>query len=496
MTIQAGQTIANVGMKLWEDIIKSQATNEVAEARGQVNTLIESFATFVVDNPNASPEEIEAEQSKISTQIKALSGTLKTGLGKSEFTNFLAANEGVINQRMFTQAAAIKSKQELARSEVIIKNHKVNFEYEELVAHYEEQVQNGVYDRETIFGPEDEGGGRLDIEIAAMRATEKKIQLEQAKTAALITAQSFRTEEGEIDLKAGQDFIKNSPNVPDEIRLDVLRDLNTWNAQEQQALDQQREVDRNEINNQMYKDLDFDKAVETIDASSLNEKEQGQKMKEARDLQLLWAKGGRDEKQEKIKSDLLVKISKNPRKYNEDFLSDEALAGRIHPSHLPQLKLWRDKVIKGATGDITAKKGYKLLEAYNKRGVFGKGADGANLYIEVTDNFTEFLLEEDRSAQEVTEYIENMTPELGFWEEFWRPRGFEKKLRAGKIRELTDIETERLAETEGIEEPIEQQTIIDPAKEPATREEFIDTANSITDPTNKRLYVDKWLRNF
>ncbi len=471
------------------DIEKATAANEIAMGMGQMKGLTESLDTFIAENPNAKTDEIKAEWDRIETQINDIPKDFSR-LGKKKFKDLTNLNMPLARHQAWTQAAATKSKQELIRAEAQRKLDIANLDIPAIIANGEAGIEAGTYDRETK-----ELIIKQDLKV--VRKAQEKLALEQAKTTILGVAQTFRFKDGknkgEIDLMAGQKFIKDS-ELPEDAKLETLRDLNTWNAQEQQALDQQREVDRDVINNQLYKELDFDKAVATIDASALDEKEQGRKMKEARDLQLLWAKGGKDAKQEKVKSDLLVKISKDSRKYNEEFLSDEALAGNIHPSHLPQLKLWRDKVVKGLTGTISAKKGYKLLEVYSKRGVFGKGVDGANLYIEATDNFTEFLLEEDRSAKEVTEYIKNMTPELGFWEELFRTRSFEKKLRARKIRGLIDIEAERL-EAERLEEEPEELAI-DATKEPATKEEFIATSNSITDQTNKQIYVDKWYRKF
>ena len=377
---------------VFNKLVRSQAANEVAEARGQVDTFIESFSTFVADNPNASPDELQQKWNKISSQIKAIPGTLKTGLGKTEFGNHLALNWGRINQIAQTRMEAIKSKQELGRYQVLRENYINNFDKKSLAKLNAEQVKEGLLDPEITKFQQEQDFKVIDI-------AQKKTQLEQLQNNVLNIAQSFRdAKTGEIDLKAGQDFIKKS-DLPTDVKLNALRDLNLWHAREQQALDQKREVDRGVINDLIYKDLEFDKAIDAINDSSLDEKEQGSKMKLARDLQLAMAKGGKDAKQEKAKADLFIKISQNPRKYNEDFFADEALKGNIHPSYLPALKLWRDKVIKGLTGTISAKQGFKLLEIYNKKGVFGKGTDGANLYIEVVDNFKEFLDGFNRSEE-------------------------------------------------------------------------------------------------
>ena len=148
---QLAQTIAGVGEKIWDNIIKSQATNEVAEARGQTESFIESFNTYVASNPNASPEDLQKERQRITSQIQGLQGTLKTGLGKRDFGNFLAMNEGIINQRMLTTAAATKAKQEFTKAEsqrnVFIAQGDVGEEYEKFMR---EHAANGIYNPDII----------------------------------------------------------------------------------------------------------------------------------------------------------------------------------------------------------------------------------------------------------------------------------------------------------------------------------------------------------
>ncbi len=212
--IQAGQAIAGIGMKIWSDIIKSQAANEEAEGVGQMKALTQSFDTFVADNPNASEDELKKEWGKIETRIKGIPNTFKTGLGKSNMTNTIALNMPVVREKAWTQAAATKSKQELARSEAIVKNHKVNFEYEELAAHYGEQVQNGVYDRETIFGPDDKGGGRLDTEIVAMRKIQEKLIIDAKKEPVFGAINMGLTAKSPEEAKAAFTFARELKKMP------------------------------------------------------------------------------------------------------------------------------------------------------------------------------------------------------------------------------------------------------------------------------------------
>lgn len=117
--VQFGEGLTKFSGAIWEQSIEAQAENEIAEARGQLNTVIESFETFAASNPNASPEELQKEWGKISTKIKAIPGTLKTRIAKAEFGNFLAKNERVIQQRVQTSIEAIRFDQQLTKYKAV-----------------------------------------------------------------------------------------------------------------------------------------------------------------------------------------------------------------------------------------------------------------------------------------------------------------------------------------------------------------------------------------
>ena len=63
--IGLGQAIASTGNLIFEKVVKAQAANEVAEAKGTVRGLEESYKTFIADNPNASPEDLKKQWDKI-----------------------------------------------------------------------------------------------------------------------------------------------------------------------------------------------------------------------------------------------------------------------------------------------------------------------------------------------------------------------------------------------------------------------------------------------
>lgn len=180
---QFGQALARFGGDIFDKLVKAQAANEEAEARGQVNTLIESFSTFVADRPNASPEELQKEWDKISARIKALPGTLKTKIAKANFTNFLALNEGLISQRALTSMEAIKSKQELGRFNAGRERAITEFDIPGLTAIYEAQFESGLLDEET-------GRIQLENDIAVI---EEQAAIHQKQTVLETVAEAART---------------------------------------------------------------------------------------------------------------------------------------------------------------------------------------------------------------------------------------------------------------------------------------------------------------
>jgi len=214
--IQFGQTLTGFGGAIFDKLVKAQAANEEAEARGQVNTLIESFSTFVADRPNASPEELQKEWDKISAQIKAIPGTLKTGIAEANFTNFLALNEGLINQRAQTSMEAIKSKQELGRFNAGRERAMTEFDIPGLTAIYEAQFESGLLEEKT-------GRIQLENDIAVIEEAEKKFLSQQLIDAIYETAKAKPYEEAMMYINEYEGITETQRNAIKKRREDQNR---------------------------------------------------------------------------------------------------------------------------------------------------------------------------------------------------------------------------------------------------------------------------------
>jgi len=169
---------------LAKNLVASQAANEEAEARGLINSHIEGYSTFVAANPNASPNELNKEWQRISSQIKKIPGTMVTGIASESVGRFVNANGQVFNQRAQTQMESVKSRQEYNRSEVQIEGFKNNLDDIGLKDHYENMVEAGTYNMEDIFGViQKDGkaiGGRYNNEALWIQQEIEKLQIEQA----------------------------------------------------------------------------------------------------------------------------------------------------------------------------------------------------------------------------------------------------------------------------------------------------------------------------
>jgi len=145
---QLGRLAAGFGEKIWAGIIQAQAANEVAAGRGQLNTFLEGYNTYVADNPNISPEELKKQWSKVNAQIKTIPSTMKTAPAKRDMTNFLALNESLYTQKALTMAATTRTKQERAKADAQLQIYKAGGETDKAIAFVDEQVENRVYSEE------------------------------------------------------------------------------------------------------------------------------------------------------------------------------------------------------------------------------------------------------------------------------------------------------------------------------------------------------------
>lgn len=273
--VEFGRTVARFTGDILDRLIRAQAANEEAEARGKVNTFIESYSTFVADRPNASPEELQKEWDKISAQIKAIPDTLKTGIAKRNFTNFLALNEGIINQRAQTSMEAIKSRQELERFNAGRKSDMANFDTQGLIKRYDAQVKSGLLDKETAKI-------QMENDIIAIEEAKREQAVDNAVGSAFAVWESTVTEANpDGDLNIAFDFVDSIEGISGEDKKKIETSLKTRvqnrRAEAKLTLEQQREKSRDFLNDKFANNQI--PTPEEIDKSGLDENEQKQYIK-------------------------------------------------------------------------------------------------------------------------------------------------------------------------------------------------------------------------
>lgn len=219
--IRLGQIGAAFFGDVHDDLNKSQAANEVATARGQVDTLIESFSTIVADRPNATNEELQQEWKKIASQIDTIPGTLKNPLAVDEMNTFLNRNAGRINQRAQTRMEAIKSKQELTKYQVQRENLIADFQKDELAKLNQEMVESGLLNPEVIKFQQAQ-------DFAVIDEAQREILINNAVGGAFATWESTVTEDNpEGNLNLAFDVVEADPNIPDGEKQEIESELKT-----------------------------------------------------------------------------------------------------------------------------------------------------------------------------------------------------------------------------------------------------------------------------
>ncbi len=262
-----GQALTKFSGDIYDDIVKSRATNEIAEFQGLANTEIEAVDTFVAANPNLPFEEYEKRIDKAILNIKVDSEKPTTREGKAGASVWMLRNLDLVKQRMLTSAEAELSKQELRRSEVLIENFKVNLNYEGLTDHYARMVAAGTYDEETIFGTIIDGkpvGGRLELELKAMKAAEQKLAVDNAVGTAFAVWEATITKENpDGDLRLALDSVEENPNVPAGDKQEVESEAQTRIKNRQAINKEERKEATSEANKQLT-DLAADRKL-TVD---------------------------------------------------------------------------------------------------------------------------------------------------------------------------------------------------------------------------------------
>lgn len=160
--IGLARTVAATSGDLFRKMTATTAANEEAAFRGEVNTELQAYNAFVDQNPNASIEDLQKEQQSMMGRIRTAGGEATTGIGRRNNTNWLAANESLINQKAQDQMVAIKTNQELTKYQI---NQKANMEAldgDAYKADKERMVETGLLNKEIAVAQEERDMAIID----------------------------------------------------------------------------------------------------------------------------------------------------------------------------------------------------------------------------------------------------------------------------------------------------------------------------------------------
>lgn len=157
---QLGGTVAKFSGVVFDQLVKVQAANELAEGKGQVSSLIEEFSNYVAENPNDSFEKLEEKWKKVVGDIKAIPATLKTGLANDTMKQWLALRGRTISLQAHGKMFAIKNKQNLDRFNVQRELNILNLDDAALEVQYDDMRATGNYDNVILDDQE-----QLDLRV-------------------------------------------------------------------------------------------------------------------------------------------------------------------------------------------------------------------------------------------------------------------------------------------------------------------------------------------
>jgi len=278
------QTLTKFSGALFNRVVETRAANEISEFMGAKDSLLEGFNAYIRNNPGASFEDMETQRDKMMTGIKALGQKPNlTGIAKNQITDWfdrnmklddgrVVTNEGLLYMKSQAAMQAIVSRQEAEKSDMLLNQYIAAGKEDEAIELIKSQSGQ-------LFSAES-----VPFRIKEVSAKIAEIKQEQLKSVVLGVAQSFRFAEGknkgEIDLDKGQKYIKGRDDLTVENKLGALRGLSSWYVQEQKALEERRESDRDVLGKALRNEPILDENKNEIDPhifienSSLDEGEQ------------------------------------------------------------------------------------------------------------------------------------------------------------------------------------------------------------------------------
>lgn len=258
----------------------TKAANEQSEFLGSVSTALAEIETAIVENPGMSPEDLKKLKDNAFKTFDTAAELATMPQSQSFIKNFNLKNRELLERKIDTRIAEIVTQQELARFKL---------ERERLIAERKPDELNTLY--------EGVSGKLLDAEVATLAFKNDilkidALQVEIDKGEAIGDAfalweQTVTEEDPDGNLNVAFDSIEADPRVPEGDKQEVESELKTRvanrRAETKLALEKQQEQDRDVINKMLFEEKNYD-IYDVVNASSLDEKEQRNLLKLARQL--------------------------------------------------------------------------------------------------------------------------------------------------------------------------------------------------------------------
>lgn len=146
--ISTVEAVAEIGGDILGKVWEAQAANEQSEYLGFISTTLEEINTAVADNPNMSPDELKKLKKVAFKKFDAAASSAVMPRTKQFIKNFNSKNRELLEQKMDTQVAELKTRQELERFKVNRINAKARRDMPGLEKLYDGQVAAGLMDAE------------------------------------------------------------------------------------------------------------------------------------------------------------------------------------------------------------------------------------------------------------------------------------------------------------------------------------------------------------
>ncbi len=283
--IDTAATLAGFAGKFFEKLVETVATNEESKYQSDYALAIQKAQTAVADNPGASFEEYQNIQKDMLKEMDAAQKGMTTPRSRAFARNHATRNREVAKEKFQTEMEEIRTQRELVefrtRSDEWVAAGNIA-EFEKLVDGH----TGTLLSQEAAEAFKATGLARMEKRQDAIDEAQIEAEKGQALGDAFAVWESTVTPQlPKGDLNEAFKAINKDPRILQEDKQEAESELKTRvtnrRAEAELAVEAQRESDRDAIN-KLFTERDYTAVTAAIEASTLDEREQGIRLREAR----------------------------------------------------------------------------------------------------------------------------------------------------------------------------------------------------------------------